>query len=62
MTRGRTNGWERSTEKGEESNIFSRALVSQVKKGEMGGARSTNEEKRNAYRILVGKPVGKRPP
>jgi hypothetical protein len=27
----------------------------------MGGACSTNGEKRNAYRILVGKPVGKRP-
>jgi hypothetical protein len=27
----------------------------------MGRARSTNGEKRNAYRILVGKPEGKRP-
>jgi hypothetical protein len=27
----------------------------------MGGAFSTNGEKRNAYRILVGKPEGKRP-
>jgi hypothetical protein len=27
----------------------------------MGGARSTNGEKRNAYRILVGKPEGNRP-
>jgi hypothetical protein len=27
----------------------------------MGRACSTNEEKRNAYRILVGKPNGKRP-
>jgi hypothetical protein len=27
----------------------------------MGGARSTNGDKRNAYRILVGKPEGKRP-
>jgi hypothetical protein len=26
---------------------------------EMGGACSTNGEKRNAYRILVGKPEGK---
>jgi hypothetical protein len=33
----------------------------QVKKDEMGGARSTNGEKRNAYRILVGKPEVKRP-
>jgi hypothetical protein len=27
----------------------------------MGGASSTNREKRNAYRLLVGKPAGKRP-
>jgi hypothetical protein len=27
----------------------------------MGGACSTNEEKRNEYRLLVGKPEGKRP-
>jgi hypothetical protein len=27
----------------------------------MGRACCTNEEKRNAYRILVGKPEGKRP-
>jgi hypothetical protein len=27
----------------------------------MGGECSTNGEKRNAYRILVGKPEGKRP-
>jgi hypothetical protein len=27
----------------------------------MGGAYSTNGKKRNAYRLLVGKPEGKRP-
>jgi hypothetical protein len=27
----------------------------------MGWTRSTNGEQRNAYRILVGKPEGKRP-
>jgi hypothetical protein len=27
----------------------------------MGGACSTYEEKRNAYRLLMGKPEGKRP-
>jgi hypothetical protein len=32
-----------------------------VKEDEMGRACSTNGEKRNAYRILVGKPEGKRP-
>jgi hypothetical protein len=29
--------------------------------GEMGGACGTNGEKRNAYRLLVGKSEGKRP-
>jgi hypothetical protein len=33
----------------------------QVKKDEMGRACSTNGTKRNAYRILVGKPEGRRP-
>jgi hypothetical protein len=28
----------------------------------MGGSCSTNGEKRNSYRLLVGKPEGKRPP
>jgi hypothetical protein len=28
---------------------------------EMGRTRSTNGEKRNAYKISVGKPEGKRP-
>jgi hypothetical protein len=32
-----------------------------VKENEMGWACSTNGEKRNAYRILVGKPEEKRP-
>jgi hypothetical protein len=27
----------------------------------MGGACSTNGEKRNVYRLLMGKPEGKRP-
>jgi hypothetical protein len=33
----------------------------QVKEYKMGRACSTNGEKRNSYRILVGKPEGKRP-
>jgi hypothetical protein len=33
----------------------------QVKEDEVGGACSSNGEKRNAYRLLVGKPEGKRP-
>jgi hypothetical protein len=35
--------------------------VYQVKEGEMDRACSTNGGKRNAYRILVGNPEGKRP-
>jgi hypothetical protein len=36
-------------------------LFSQVKEDEMGRVCSTNVENRKAYRILVGKPDGKRP-
>jgi hypothetical protein len=36
-------------------------LNDQVKDDEMSRACSTNEEKRNVYRILVGKPEGKSP-
>jgi hypothetical protein len=39
--------------------LSSTELVSE--EDEMGGACSTNEEKRNAYRLLVGKPEGRRP-
>jgi hypothetical protein len=45
-------------------NFYSSANYSQndhVKEDEMGRACRTNGEKRNAYRILVGKPDGKRP-
>jgi hypothetical protein len=33
----------------------------QIEKNEMGGAYSTYGEKRTAYRILVGRPEGRRP-
>jgi hypothetical protein len=36
-------------------------LNNQVAEDEMVGPCSTNEEKNNAYRLLVGKPEGKRP-
>jgi hypothetical protein len=36
-------------------------IIFQVKEDEMDRACSTNVEKRNTYRILVGKPEGKRP-
>jgi hypothetical protein len=32
-----------------------------VEEDVMGGSFSTNGEKRNAYRLLVGKPEGKKP-
>jgi hypothetical protein len=35
--------------------------IVQVAEDEMGRPCSTNGEKRNAYRLLVGKPQGKRP-
>jgi hypothetical protein len=35
--------------------------LEQCKEDEIGMACSTNGGKRNTYRILVGKPVGKRP-
>jgi hypothetical protein len=36
-------------------------VFKKVKEDEMGRAGSTNGEKRNAYRILMRKPEGKRP-
>jgi hypothetical protein len=35
-------------------------LGDQIEKNEMGGARSTYGDRRVTYRILVGKPEGKR--
>jgi hypothetical protein len=40
--------------------IFGLKRDHQVEEDEMGGACSTMGEKRNAYRLLVGKPEGKR--
>jgi hypothetical protein len=36
-------------------------IINQVEENEIGGACSTNGEKVNVYRLLVGKPEGKRP-
>jgi hypothetical protein len=42
--------------------LFSKFIYNdEVKEDEMGRACSTNRERRNAYRILVGKPEGRRP-
>jgi hypothetical protein len=37
------------------------SIIRMVKENETGGACSMNGEKRNAYRLLVEKPEGKRP-
>jgi hypothetical protein len=36
-------------------------IIIEVEEDEMGGACSKNSEKRNVYRLLLGKPEGKRP-
>jgi hypothetical protein len=60
-----TGGW-RKLHNEELQNLYSSPKYNyeyndQVKENEMGRACSTNGEKRNAYRILVGKREGKRP-
>jgi hypothetical protein len=52
-----TGGW-RKLHNEELHNLYS--SPSQVKEDEVDGACSTNGEKRNVYRILAGKPEGKR--
>jgi hypothetical protein len=44
-------------------NLYSSPNIIRIIKARdvMGGACSTNGKKRNTYRILVGKPEGKRP-
>jgi hypothetical protein len=37
------------------------SVIRIIKSRKMGGSCSTNREKRNAYRFLVGKPEGKKP-
>jgi hypothetical protein len=37
-------------------------IIDQVKEDELRRPCSTNGERRNAYRLSVGKPEGKRPP
>jgi hypothetical protein len=41
--------------------LYSSPSIIRVEEDEMGGPCSTNGEKRNAYRLLVGKLEGKRP-
>jgi hypothetical protein len=55
-----TGGWRKLHN--ELHNLYSSpSRMHQVKEYEMGRACSTHFEMRNAYRILVGKPEGKRP-
>jgi hypothetical protein len=37
------------------------SIISQIKEDEIGGSCSMHEHMRNAYKIMVGKPEGKRP-
>jgi hypothetical protein len=37
-------------------------FCNQIKELEMGGACSKNSEDRNAYKVFVGKPTGKKQP
>jgi hypothetical protein len=58
-----TGGW-RKLHNEELHNLYSPPSIIRIIKSmryEMGRACSTNEEKRNAYRLLVGNPEGKRP-
>jgi hypothetical protein len=41
--------------------FYSSQKSNEVKENEVGGACSTNGGERNAYRLLVGKPEGRRP-
>jgi hypothetical protein len=54
-------GGRRKVHDEELQNLNSSQSIFRMIKDEMGRACSTNGEKRNAYRILVGKPEGKRP-
>jgi hypothetical protein len=56
-----TRGW-RKLHNEELYNLYSSpSIIRMIKEDEMGRACSTNGERRNAYRILVGKPEGRRP-
>jgi hypothetical protein len=55
-------GW-RKPHKEELHNLYaSPSIIRMIKDDEMCRECSTNGEERNAYRILVGNPEGKRPP
>jgi hypothetical protein len=56
-----TGGWRKLHIEELHNLYFSPSYNEQVKEDEMGRACSTHGEKRNAYRILVGKPEEKRP-
>jgi hypothetical protein len=54
-------GW-RKLHNEELHNLYSSpSIIKSVMKDEMGGACSKNGEKKNAFRILVGKPDGNKP-
>jgi hypothetical protein len=53
-------GW-RKLDNEELHNLYCSPSIIRIIKSRMGGACSMSGMKRNAYRILVGKPEGKRP-
>jgi hypothetical protein len=58
-----TEGW-RKLHNQELCDLYSSPSIinnNQVEEDDMSGSCSANGEKRNAYRLLVGKPEGKRP-
>jgi hypothetical protein len=57
-----SGGWRKIHNEELHNLLFAKCNYSdEVKEDEMGRASSTNGVKRNAYRILVGRPEGKRP-
>jgi hypothetical protein len=61
-----TGDWNKSQHKGL-GNLYSSSNIiwltkSRMMRLEWGGGHTQEEEERNIYRILVGKPKGKRPP
>jgi hypothetical protein len=55
-----TGGW-RKLHNEELHNFYASLCIIRMMENEMGRACSTNGAKRNAYRLLVGKPEGKSP-
>jgi hypothetical protein len=57
---GVTGGW-RKLYNEELHNLYSSSSIIRIEEDEVGGTCGTNGRERNVYRLLVGKPEGKRP-